>query len=282
MSSSAPAVFDSAELLPPDLAEAGAYATEREGFEHGLVVLAAGHPYWLVPAEAGHRLLVEPGALADVREQLARFDRERRYWPPRPLLDTARHATDAITPLLWAVAVLAIFSRQTTHPQWVERGALDTQALFDHGEWWRPVTALFLHGDGEHVISNALGGIFVFIAVLKTFGRLRGWLSLAAAAVLGNVASAGLHYLHAYRSVGASTAIFAGIGLLTGRALRVASAATPRQRWAAVLPPLGSGIVMLALYGVGGYNVDLSAHLTGFAAGVVAGFCSLKAEREAK
>ena len=55
MSSSAPATPEGAELLPLDLAEAGLYATEREGFEHGLVVLATGNPYWLVPAEAGQQ-----------------------------------------------------------------------------------------------------------------------------------------------------------------------------------------------------------------------------------
>lgn len=279
MSSSAPAATDSAELLPLDLAEAGAYATERDGLEHGLVVLATGNPYWLVPeSEQRHRLLVEASALAHVRDQIERFDRERLNWPPRPFQDVAAHATDAITPLLWALAVLVIFNLQVTHPQWVERGALDPQAVFDRGEWWRPLTALFLHGDLDHVISNTASGVFVFMAVLKTLGRLRGWLALTAAALLGNLAAAGAHYAHAYRSIGASTALFAGVGLLTGRALWMAARSSPLQRWSALLPSLGSGVVVLALYGAGGQRVDVVAHLTGFAAGLALGFMLARAE----
>ena len=49
--------------FPGDLAEAGAYLTASEGFDHGLVVLAMGLPYWLVPSGARFRLLVEPQAL---------------------------------------------------------------------------------------------------------------------------------------------------------------------------------------------------------------------------
>jgi rhomboid protease GluP len=260
--------------LPPDgLVEAGIYPSASQAAEHGLVVLAAGHPYWLVPGPAGHRLLVERGAAEDVRHHLAAYARERVRWPPPPIADhwNAGRA-EILTPLLWSATVLAIFHASGRTPRWMEVGALDSTAVFVDGEWWRIGTALFLHGDAAHVISNALSGLLVFAAVLSTFGRARGWLLLAIAAVMGNFAVAAANYPAAYRSVGASTAIFAGIGLLTGRAIRVVTLSRHPHRWRSLFVPLAAGLTVLGLYGAGGLRVDVGAHLTGFIAGLIAGF----------
>jgi membrane associated rhomboid family serine protease len=134
------------------------------------------------------------------------------------------------------------------------------------------VTALFLHADASHVTSNALGGLLVFSATLSTFGWLRGWTLLAIASVVGNLAVAAVNFPQPYISVGASTAIFAGVGLLTGRAVRVAWRSSHPYRWRAMFVPLAAGLTVLALHGAGGQRVDVGAHLTGFLAGVVFGF----------
>jgi membrane associated rhomboid family serine protease len=272
MPSAAPANPIIDEALPPDLVEAGVYATGADGFEHSLVVLAMGRACWLVEAPAGCRLLVEPEAFAPAREQLARYDRERVGWPPRPVAEPVTHGTDLITPLLWAAAVLAVFRLQGGHPGWIAAGALEAAAIFERGEWWRAGTALFLHADAGHVVSNAMIGLIVFTAVLKTLGRAAGWLLLAAASLAGNLAIAAASYPAAYRSLGASTAIFAGVGLLTGRALRVVARTENPRRWRAMLAALGSGVVVLALYGAGGLAIDLGAHVAGFVAGLALGF----------
>jgi len=131
---------------------------------------------------------------------------------------------------------------------------------------------LFLHADAGHVVSNALSGLLVFTAVLQTLGRLRGWLLIAAAALVGNLAVAAINYPAPYRSLGASTAIFAGVGLLTGRALRVVARSEHPHRWRALFVALASGLIVLALYGAGGVHIDLGAHVTGFIAGLAAGY----------
>jgi len=249
------------------------FPTSAAGFDHGLVVLAMGHAYWLLPADGGFRLLVEPPALAAVREQLACFERESEGWPPRPVLeDQPARKTELVTPMVWSLALLAAFWMQAARPAWTTAGALDAQAVFDRGEWWRVGSALFLHADTGHVVANALSGILVFSAWLSTAGRLRGWLLLALASVVGNLAAAAMSYPGPYRSLGASTAVFAGLGLLTGRAIRVVQQADHPHRWRAVFGSLGAGLTVLALYGAGGVQVDLAAHLTGFAAGLAAGF----------
>lgn len=254
---------------PPNLAEAGTYPTAREAFEHGLVVLALGSPFWLLPADQGYRLMVEPAMAEVAREQLSHFDRESVDWPPRPL--AAGPARAGLTgPLLWCIVVLFSFGAQGRWPGWTSAGAVDARAMLDDGEWWRAFTALFLHADFGHLVSNAFSGVFVFAAVLAAQGRRRGWLLLAAAGTLGNVAAALLHHAGAYRSLGASTAIFGALGLLTGRAL-AAIARSPAQRWRTMFVPLASGLAVLGLYGAGGVDIDVLAHATGFAAGLVLG-----------
>lgn len=259
--------------MPLDLVEAGVYSTPADGFNHGLVVLTLGHPFWLVPTGDLYRLLVEPAAEAIVREQLACFDRESVGWPPRPITEhaSARRA-ELVTPLLWCLLLLAAFWAQGRWPALTDAGLLDSQALFRGGEWWRPVTALFLHADLGHLVSNALSGIFVFSAVLTTIGRKRGWLLIASASVVGNLMAAGLNFPGLYRSLGASTAIFAALGLLTGRSIRVVLRADHPYRWRTLFVPLAAGLTVLALYGAGGQHVDVIAHVTGFVAGTVLGF----------
>jgi len=293
------------ERVSDDLAEAGVYPTSAAGFDHGLVVLAMGRPYWLVPSDVGFRLLVEPSAIAEAHEQLECFNRESIGWPPRPAAPEApARKIEFFTPLLWALTVLAVFCGQNEWPgAWENAGALDARAVFGHGEWWRPGTALFLHADLGHLASNVLSGIFVFAAVLSTIGRRRGWLLLAVASLAGNVAIAALNYPGPYRSLGASTAIFAGLGLLTGRAIRRAArppalapdpnptgktpeprgmgvsprsegygVSTDPHRWRAVFVPLAAGLTLLGLFGAGDMRTDVGAHVTGFAAGLVLGF----------
>jgi membrane associated rhomboid family serine protease len=265
--------------LPEDLVEVGVYASVSEGFDHGLVALAEGWPFWLVPVDRSYRLFVEPPAVAAVREQLLRFDRESLHWPP-PAEAIEAGNFEIMMPLGWALLVLAVYWVQGAWPgRWEESGALDTQALFDGGEWWRPGTALFLHADLGHLVSNLFSGVFVFSALLSTLGRWRGWLLLALASLTGNVASAALSYPGPYRSLGASTAIFAGLGLLSGRAIRVVRQRHPTHRWRDVFVPLAAGITLLGLFGAGGIEVDVGAHATGFAAGLVWGFMAGLAKR---
>jgi membrane associated rhomboid family serine protease len=259
--------------VPDDLAEAGVYPTSAAGFDHGLVVLAMGQPYWLAPDKSGFRLLVEPSAIGAAREQLECFDRESLDWPPRPAAPEApARKTEFFTPLLWALAVLAVFCGQNEWPEaWETAGALDARAVFGRGEWWRLGTALFLHADLGHLVSNLFSGIFVFAVVRSTIGRWRGWLLLAIASVAGNFAIAGLNYPGPYRSIGASTAVFAGLGLLTGRAISVLRRT---HRWRALFVAVAAGVTLLGLYGAGGTHTDVGAHATGFAAGLVLGFAA--------
>lgn len=259
--------------LPADLAEAGTYATEKEALEHGLVVLALGFPYWLVPYEGGFRLLVEPGSLEASRRHLGLYARERRRWPPALLVPAdVRAPASVIPPLLWVLVTIGAFRAQElwSDPQepW---GLLDSERVFKHGQIWRIATALFLHADIAHLTANLASGFFVFSAVLTGLGRVRGAVALVIASLAGNAAVVSLHASHPYSSLGASTAVFAGLGILTGAALRRVMRGAGNSQWRLLFPPLAAGLTLLGLFGAGELHTDVAAHACGFAAGLVCG-----------
>ena len=268
----------SPDPLESDLVEAGRYATAGEAAEHGLVVLATGHSYWLEETEGQFRLLIEPQAMTTARAHLAAYDREARRWPPPPITDPWRPLPlDIFTPLIWAILILLVFNTSSRSPELLDRFALSPQLMFGNHEWWRAATALFLHADAAHVLANLLGGLLVFSALVSTFGRVRGWLLVFAAAISANLVMATLASPDSHRSVGASTAIFAGVGLLCGRAVRVAWRSHHPHRWRAMFGPFAAGATVLALYGAGGQRVDVGAHLAGFMAGLAFGFTGARA-----
>jgi rhomboid protease GluP len=277
----APDVSLAAEPATEELAEIGVYRTSTEGAEHGLVALAAGAPYWLVPSAEGHRLLVERKDFPLVREQLNRFAHESTHWPPPELIvHTATVRADFLTPCVWLLVLVEVFVAQTRSSRWTELGALDAQAIFRDHEWWRPLTALFLHADASHLVANGMSGLLVLPALFAAFGRWRGWLLVCLASVMGNFVVAALHYGQEYRSLGASTAIFAALGLLTGRAIAVAVRRGVDRGWRAAFVPFAAGGTVLALYGAGGLHVDVGAHVAGFAAGLALGFAAIRIAAE--
>ena len=116
-------------------------------------------------------------------------------------------------------------------------------------------------------------GVTIALAVrgyANSIGRVYGWVLLGVSAILANLAIAGFHYPQDYTSIGASTAIFAGVGLLTGRALGVV-----RGAW---FVPLATGFIVLALYGSGtaAGRTDVGAHVAGFLAGLAVGFVAVR------
>lgn len=269
---------NASERDPEDLVEVGVYSNSKDASQHGLVVLARGHAYWLQPKAEGFGLWVNAAVAEDVREQLRKFDRESAGWPPRAWMDAgARRKLELFTPLCWALMAIGSFRAQWEWPAWVERGALEARAVVEGGEWWRAATALFLHADAGHLTSNLISGVFAFAAVVTTMGIVRGWVAIWVAAIVGNLAVAWMNAGSDYRSVGASTAVFAALGVLVGRSVRVAMRAERARRWRAALLPLATGVAVLGLYGAGEQRVDVLAHVTGFVAGVVAGAVGARA-----
>ena len=150
---------------------------------------------------------------------------------------------------------------------WFFSGEL-VPGLLRSGELWRVVTALTLHVDSGHLVTNiGFGVLFGYLA-----GQLLGpgiaWASILAAGAVGNLFDA-LLMPATHRVIGASTAVFAALGLLGAYSWRRRS--TPSARWPYRWAPLIAAVALLTLIGVGGEHTDVLAHLTGFFAGTMLG-----------
>lgn len=154
--------------------------------------------------------------------------------------------------------------------RWFARGAADAQRIGD-GELWRTVTALTLHADLTHVAANAAIGAWFFAAVCRALGPGLGGGLLLLAGAGGNFANAVLHG-SGHSSVGASTAVFAAVGLLGGLAVthRRRRGLRGRRAWI----PLAASIGLLAMLGTAGERVDLWAHASGLGVGGALGLAA--------
>lgn len=226
----------------------------------------------LVRWEDGAFELHVPHADADAaRVELDASDAEQRALerePPgeaprdeRPAARRAGVASACMSLLL--IAFFAVTGSRAGGSEWFAAGASDAERVL-HGEWWRTITALTLHADSAHVLSNVGVGAFVVGAVMRAEGVGCGAALVLASGAAGNWLNAWVHHaLH--RSVGFSTAVFGAIGILGGLAYM------QRRKRAQRLPAwtaLAASLALLALLGTGGERTDLLAHLFGALAGV--------------
>lgn len=211
----------------------------------------------------GYLLLVGGADLARARATLDAYDEENRPTPPRPPAPEygAGVAAAVVTALLCLLFVIS-GPRDGGHAMFAA-GAADA-AHIRAGEWWRAVTALTLHADFPHILSNAVVLLIFGSTLCALVGPGVGvWLLLLSGAG-GNLLNTALRGAP-HSAVGASTAIFGALGALA--ALRVVQ----RQRGArlsafAAWAPLAAALALLGMLG-SSTRSDVLAHLFGFVVG---------------
>jgi rhomboid protease GluP len=105
-------------------------------------------------------------------------------------------------------------------------------------------------------------------SLAQLLGAGLAWLVILLGGVMGNALNALLHPT-AYTAIGASTAVFAALGLLAALTWshRAPLWRYGLRRWL----PLAAGVMLLAYLGVGGDRTDIGGHFVGFAAGAASG-----------
>lgn len=254
--------------------EVGSYPDLETAAQRALVCLALGAAYWLFEEEGRFVLLIEARDEPRLAPELAAFEREEG--DRKPQADRAERVSPlSIFVFVWVMS--GAFLLQAQNPDyWIRAGGTSRLATIDQGEWWRAFTALFLHGDMVHLGSNLFFGAIFAYATLRRLRPGLAWSAIVLAGVLGNLVNSALSLEPATISIGASTGVFAALGVLTasrawdtiGRSFRVSA-----RR---LLVPLGGGFALLALYGSGqmdvlGQRIDYTAHLFGFLAGLLTG-----------
>ncbi len=238
-------------------------------YEYGLVLDAKFLPYDLVEIAGEWVLMTAPSIAAIAQQEIAYYAAERRIKrevPPvtQPFAGAAAGAI-AYTTILLLVAYCAGIN--LFGADWFSLGALSAAA--GSREWWRAVTALTLHLDQAHLLGNLLFGIGGGVLASRIFGPGLAWASILGAGVIGNSLEMLITPL-SHRAVGASTAVFAALGLLAGFAWR--QRLTLRERWMYRWTPLIAGVGLLAFLGAGDAHVDVLGHLLGFLSGVALGW----------
>lgn len=261
--------------LPAGLVEVGRYAHYRQATEEGLWLLAMGVPYWMFPVEGGYRLCVESRHQGKAEHELAQARRRRGRWPPAsPQSSPADHAAGWAAPIAFAGALTLSYGLQQVWPiSSLGLGRLDAAGVIAEGQLWRCLTALTLHADAGHLVGNLIGGIVFGHFLARRIGLGAAWLAIVLLGGAGNFVSAWLQYPSDYRAIGASTAVFAALGLLTGLAARQSHFPGSGVRgWLRQpLLPLAAGWILLAWLGAGGDRTDVVGHFTGFACGLCGG-----------
>lgn len=256
----------------------GTYPSLNAAYDHGLVALAMGESIRVI--EAGEQsgqfdLQAEVEAAPKISAEITEYENESKQslLPPIVPSNWAKHPAGWLYVFVWAVSLVTVFYLQLQDPSLADRGASSSIGLLARGEWWRPFTALFLHGDGPHIVGNLVSGTVFGILVAKSIGPLKGWTLILLSGAAGNALTSLLTYPEHFSSLGASTAVFGALGILSGTGIIENIREPVRMPWVRVTAPLLAGVVLLGWLGgaAPGSNTDVFGHVFGFCAGVVAG-----------
>lgn len=260
---------DDARDLELRLAETAAQANEW-----ALVLFSAGIPSGVVRAPSGFALKVRRRdvgrAEAEIQAYLAENAEAARAEAEKPPLVEVTGPGPVNASLVVSLAMLGFYG--VTGPgrpdvPWFSEGSAHA-TLIRAGELWRTVTALTLHADFAHLIANILFGTFFLAALGRSLGPGVALGLVIVAGAGGNLLNAFLRS-SAHISIGASTAVFGAVGVLSG--FGIVRRVQRGDRWRLALVPFAAGLGLLAMIGSGGERVDVFAHLFGLLVGVVVG-----------
>jgi len=256
-------VFRSRRRRPSD---ERAFVLAAVGIQSAVTFAGARFILWVSEADA-------PQALAHLRQ----YESENRPLPPLP--PPAR-----LYPHAWVGSLAYVFCLMGVayliSAGLVRLDAFDTGDLHSasvrSGQLWRAWTALTLHVDGAHLAANLGAGVWFGYLAARQIGVGSAWFLIVSGAALANLIE-GFGGAPDHRSVGASTAVFTALGLMSAYSWRERYQFP--QRWARRWGPLVAGVILLGWTGSGGgsedgsgsEHIDLFGHVAGFIVGIVLG-----------
>lgn len=243
--------------------------TRKECRRQALVLEALGIAFAVHAHADGFTLVVATADATLARQELLAYSRET-LGRPKPVRVMPQRAGGWPGVLGYVTVLLVVALYAAADPlarDWFSAGKTHAGLMRD-GQWWRAVTALTLHSDMIHLAANALFGGLIGWFTGQLLGNGLAWLSILIAGATGNALLALIRPAQ-HTSVGASTAVFAALGILAAYAwMRRKREDAPSLKR---LAPLIGGAVLLAFLGTGGERTDVPAHLSGFVSGLLVG-----------
>jgi membrane associated rhomboid family serine protease len=243
--------------------------------DRAFVLTAVGVPNEIA-VEGGHFVLwVNAWAFAQARHHIERHAAENAVIrPAAPVIKPFVHPHAWLGSIFYTAVLLFVsgaIANGVGPLNLFQLGDLDA-ARVQHGEWWRAWTALTLHLSIDHLALNLGAGIWLGFLAGRRLGYGIAWMLIVTGAALANLLE-GLGASPAHRAVGASTAVFAALGLLAAYAW--AERYHLPQAWARRWGPLVAGVILLGIAGTGtgteGDNTDVFAHIAGFSVAALLG-----------
>lgn len=231
---------------------------------------ALGIPYELLSAEHQTMILVPDEYVEKAKYELWQYDDENKQQKTRGARITPvyQNGVPGVAIYVIIICLVAWFAGEALlNRDWFALGRVDGE-LIRNGEWWRSVTALTLHSGIRHLAGNIVFGILFGLMAGRLVGSGVAWFTIVVASAAANFLNTSL-LASAHRAIGASTAVFAALGLVSGFSWRAKLMA--QDRWPYRLGPIIGGIALLAYTGTGDANTDIGAHLAGFVCGFVSG-----------
>ena len=237
----------------------------KQVFDVSLLLASQKLPHWIEAVDKNFLLLIyskDIGKIQDLYDTWIKENDIKTFVAPElPAL--------TLKPFLALAFLIPIFIFIRWGDQnwaWHHWGRADSHKILN-GEIWRCFTALTLHGDAKHILSNLLSGYFVFNLLQRHLDMGKAFLTLVLTAGIANFLvawNAGPNHL----SVGFSTVVFAALGMLAvleTRFLLVSKKWDLRQ-----YSPILGAICMVVMMGLG-EKTDIRAHVFGFVMGCLGG-----------
>jgi membrane associated rhomboid family serine protease len=235
-----------------------------------LVLHALSIPYEILLAEERAMIVAPAEFVEQAKYELWQYEQENRKQKPRSsgITPVYQSGVPGVATYVVIVCLVAWFAGVALfNRDWFAVGRVDGELIRD-GEWWRTITALTLHSGARHLAGNIVFGILFGLMAGRLIGSGIAWFSIVVASSAANFLNTSL-LESSHRAIGASTAVFAALGLVSGFVWRAKLMA--QDRWPYRLGPIVGGIALLAYTGTGDANTDIGAHLAGFVCGFVSG-----------
>lgn len=250
--------------------------------DRALVLTSLQIPFQLVDDGSSCALIVPARFSAKASQEIQLYEDENPPLQPKsvhhPVYQDALPGLVGYVLVVCLVAGMAGFSFFGSN--WFVAGRVDGE-LIRNGEVWRLFTALTLHSGIKHLLGNIVFGVFFGLFAGRLLGSGVAWLAIVLAAATGNALNT-LLLESAHRSIGASSAVFAALGLVAGYVWH--GKLMSQDRWSNRYGPVIGGLALLMYMGTGGPNTDIGAHLLGFVCGFGAGIILIRFgfDRDAK
>ena len=156
--------------------------SRRQALDWSLVLLSQGIEPIIERSEetSSWELRVPAADHEKALEAIRLYQIENRHWPWRQKLFKHGVLFDWAS-LCWVILICVFFWMSNAQPAIESVGEMDALAV-GHGQWWRLFTAIWLHADLSHLVSNAVFGV-IFLGL--TMGRYGTGLGLLAAYLSG-------------------------------------------------------------------------------------------------